>query len=146
MSYVAQSDWVSDRVKGAVFLPVGLCIVAASLMMARDRAHLTEVSETAPGIVVEESAGPHHVAVRFTPRHGPPVIYQQNGAVTAHTGDRMVVRYDPADPAGSATFDRFGALWGGVLGVGGLGSAFTMAGAFMLFRRSSSKASELAVG
>ena len=109
-----------ERWKGAVFLPVGLALLAGAAHAAQETQRFIAGSVTAPGVVVAEPLGVHHPEVRFTTREGKALTYSQGGEVTAHVGDRVTVRYSLPDLKGSPSLDTFGALWGTPLGLAGL--------------------------
>lgn len=126
---------VPDRVKGAVFLPVGIgLLIAAGFSLSVTRDFLRR-SETAPGLVVSEPYGPHHVTIRFRTRAGRQITYAQNGAVTLHTGERVAVRYDPRAPTLDPCVDQWAALWDATGFLGVRGSVFAAVGAGLLLGR-----------
>ena len=124
-----------DRVKGAVFLSAGtILLIAAGFALSATRDFLRH-SETAPGLVVAEPHGPHHVTIVFRTRQGQPVTYGQNGAVTLHRGERVTVRYDPRTPTRDPCVDRWPAIYGVTGFLGLMGSVFAAVGAGLLFAR-----------
>ena len=126
---------VPDRVKGAVFLPVGLMLLVAggfSLVSTRDYMRRTQ---TAPGQVIAEPYGSHHVTIRFRTRQGQPITYGQNGAITLHTGERVMVRYDPREPTLDPCVDQWQAIWDTTMFLGLMGSVFTAVGAGLLLAK-----------
>lgn len=123
---------VTDRLKGAVLLPVGILLLIAAAIVARSTFDFLHHSRLATGVVVAEPYGPHHVPVRFRTATGRDVTYHQNGASTLHTVEVVVVRYDPRDPALDPHVDRFGAIWGTVILLGVMGSVFAGVGALVL--------------
>ena len=126
---------MSQRWKGAVFLPIGLAVMAGAIYDARETHRSIARSATAPGLVVAEDHGVHHPYVRFTTRAGETRTYPQGGEVTQRVGDRVTVRYDPHDPQVPPSLDTFGALWGTALGLAGLGGVFAVVGGGLLLAR-----------
>ena len=119
---------VSDRFKGFVFLLAGICLLVGTAVSIGATRNFLARTETAPGLVIGEPIGPHHVDVRFRTRQGQVLTYGQNGLVTLHTGERVTVRYDPRDPAMDPCVDQWQALWDWPLSLGLLGSVFTLVG------------------
>ena len=124
-------DW-PDRVKGYVFLPVGLALLVAAVAEIGDTRDYLRRTRLAPGLVVAENVGPHHVQVRFRTADGQLTTYNQNGLVTLHTGERVTVRYDPASPRADPCVDQWWTLWDAVMFLGVMGTTFTAAGAALL--------------
>lgn len=106
-------------------------LLIAAAIVARSTFDFLHHSWLATGVVAEPY-GPHHVTVRFRTPTGQDVTYHQNGAITLHTGEVVVVRYDPRDPALDPCVDRFGAIWGTVIFLGVMGSVFAGVGALVL--------------
>ena len=90
-----------DRLKGAVFLPVGIVLLIAAGFAVKSTQEFVQRSQLAAGLIITEPYGPHHVEVRFRTMKGKVVTYHQNGAVTLHTGEAVMVRYDPGSPTRS---------------------------------------------
>ena len=117
---------MSDRLKGAVFLAVGIALLVAAGFVAVSTRDFLQRSRLAAGLVIAEPYGPHHVKVRFRTARGEVVTYHQNGEVTLHTGEAVQVRYDPAAPRRDSCVDRFGAIWGTTGFLGLMGGVFAL--------------------
>lgn len=123
------------RLKGAIFFPIGLVLIAAAGFAGTGARQFIARTERSPGIVIREEYGATHVDIRFTTRAGRTLVFFQNGEIWQHAGDRVMVRYDPRDPSGSCSLDTFGALFGTTLALGSMGAVLAAAGGAMLFRR-----------
>lgn len=123
---------VPDRFKGAVFLPTGIGMLIAAGFVAKSTHEFVQHSQLAAGLVIAESYGPHHVEIRFRTTKGKVVTYHQNGDVTLRTGEVVMVRYDPRDPARDPCVDQFSAIWGTVGFLVFMGSVFAVIGAALL--------------
>jgi hypothetical protein len=123
---------VPDRIKGAVFLPVGLLLLVAAVFLAISTHDYLQRTARAPGLVIAEPYGPHHVDIRFRTHEGRELTYSQNGEVTLHTGQRVTVIYDPRDPAMDPCVDELPAIWGTTAFLVLMGSVFSLIGGGLL--------------
>ena len=92
-------------------------------------------SATADGSVIRLHAGGSHPQIEFTTPSGETVSYSQGGFIFSYrVGDRVRVRYDPANPRATASLDTIGALWFPPLllaALGGVSAAAALLTAFM---------------
>jgi hypothetical protein len=125
---------VSDRLRGVVFLVAGIGLLLAAAVAALVTSDFLSNSLLAPGVVTDERYGSHHVEVRFRTEAGETITYGQNGLVTLHKGERVMVRYDPSDPRLNPSVDQWPALWGVAIFLAILGSAFAITGGVVVAR------------
>ncbi|AXF23826.1 DUF3592 domain-containing protein [Burkholderia pyrrocinia] len=114
--------------KGIVFTVVGTCMLIGVFMWAQSTRAFLRTSIVVPGRVVKLNAGPHHPEIAFTTLAGEHVEYPQGGDVSVPDGATVEVRYAPEAPAMTARMNTFGAIWGGMLTLGGMGAVFFLAG------------------
>jgi hypothetical protein len=74
-----------------------------------------QTAACAPGEVIRQTNGKHHVDVRFTAANGEVITYPQNGMVSYEVGDKVTVYYDASDPGRHPSTDGIGALWGNTI-------------------------------
>ena len=125
--------------RAVVFLVAGVVLLAAAAMTARGAVQFLQASQTAPGVVTRLLAGGGHPEIGFTTRDGRPVTFPQGGLIGGYRmGQSVRVRYLSANPTGSACVDRWPAIWGWTILLGGLGCVFGwggLASAFEAIRR-----------
>lgn len=114
--------------KGVVFTIVGTCLLIGAAMYAQSTREFLRTSIVVPGRVIRLNAGPHHPEIAFTTLAGEHVEYPQGGSVSEEDGATVEVRYAPDAPAMSARLNTFGAIWGDVLMIGGMGVVFFVGG------------------
>ena len=116
-----------------VFLPVGVALLTAAVLVAIAEQRFIQHSETAPGVVVALNAGPSHPEIRFVSREGQTFVYPQGGLIGGYApGQKVIVRYAADKPRGAACLDVWGALWFWVITLTFLGAGFTVGGAASL--------------
>lgn len=119
-----------EKVKGVVFLFVGLLLLAGAATATVSIARFVRGSVVADGRVARLNAGGSHPEIAFVTRTGVPVSYPQGGLIWGYAvGDKVRVRYDEANPAGSASIDRFGALYAMPLLLAFIGGGLAVLGA-----------------
>jgi hypothetical protein len=118
--------------KGVVFFVVGTCLLIGAALYAQSTREFLRTSVVVPGRVIKLNAGPHHPEIAFTTLAGEQVEYPQGGAVSEQDGATVEVRYTPDEPGMSARLNTFGAIWGDVLMIGGMGAAFFLVGVSQL--------------
>ncbi|WP_193100822.1 DUF3592 domain-containing protein [Burkholderia sp. Z1] len=114
--------------KGVVFTVVGTCMLIGDVMYAQSTREFLRTSVVVPGHVIKLNAGPHHPEIAFTTLAGEQVEYPQGGDVSVQDGATVEVRYAPDAPRTSARMNTFGAIWGTVLTLGGMGAVFFLCG------------------
>ncbi|MBY4726986.1 MULTISPECIES: DUF3592 domain-containing protein [Burkholderia] len=114
--------------KGVVFTIVGTCLLIGAALYAQSTREFLRTSIVVPGRVIRLNAGPHHPEIAFTTLAGEHVEYPQGGSVSEEDGATVEVRYAPDAPAMSARLNTFGAIWGDVLMIGGMGVVFFVGG------------------
>ncbi|RQT27967.1 DUF3592 domain-containing protein [Burkholderia contaminans] len=114
--------------KGIVFTIAGTCMLIATALYAQSTREFLRTSVVVPGHVIKLNAGPHHPEIAFTTLAGEQVEYPQGGAVSVQDGATVEVRYTPDAPGMSARMNTFGAIWGDVLMIGGMGVVFFLGG------------------
>ncbi|VWC53060.1 DUF3592 domain-containing protein [Burkholderia lata] len=114
--------------KGVVFTVVGTCLLIGAALYAQSTREFLRTSVVVPGRVIKLNAGPHHPEIAFTTLAGEHVEYPQGGSVSEEDGATVEVRYAPDEPAMSARLNTFGAIWGDVLMIAGMGAAFFLGG------------------
>ena len=115
--------------RAVVFLPVGLGLLVGAAYSAQGAQKFLKQSETATGTVLRLLAGPSHPEIGFVTRTGLNVSYPQGGLVGGYRpGQPVRVRYLAADPGGSASVDRWGAVWGPTIFLLLLGGVFSLGG------------------
>ncbi|WP_071332818.1 DUF3592 domain-containing protein [Burkholderia contaminans] len=114
--------------KGVVFTVVGTCLLIGAALYAQSTREFLRTSVVVPGRVIRLNAGPHHPEIAFTTLAGEHVEYPQGGSVSEEDGATVEVRYAPDAPAMSARLNTFGAIWGDVLMIGGMGVVFFVGG------------------
>ncbi|KVQ27003.1 DUF3592 domain-containing protein [Burkholderia cepacia] len=118
--------------KGVVFTVVGTCMLIAVALYARSTREFLRTSVVVPGRVIRLNAGPHHPEIAFTTLAGEKVEYAQGGGVSVQDGEAVEVRYAPDAPRMTAQMNTFGAIWGAVLALGGMGMVFFVGGVVQL--------------
>ncbi|WP_175968165.1 DUF3592 domain-containing protein [Burkholderia sp. BCC0322] len=118
--------------KGVVFTVAGTCLLIATALYAQSTREFLRTSIVVPGRVIKLNAGPHHPEIAFTTLAGERVEYAQGGEVSVQDGATVEVRYTPDEPRMSARMNTFGAIWGGVLTIGGMGGVFFLGGVSQL--------------
>ncbi|MBN3823609.1 DUF3592 domain-containing protein [Burkholderia sp. Ac-20384] len=118
--------------KGVVFTVVGSCLLIGAALYAQSTREFLRTSVVVPGRVIKLNAGPHHPEIAFTTLAGEHVEYPQGGSVSEQDGAIVEVRYTPDEPRRSARLNTFGAIWGDVLMIGGMGVFFFLGGASQL--------------
>ena len=123
-------------VRALVFLPTGIVLLVAAVLVSRNVRSFIRHSETAPGTVIRLNAGSSHPEISFRLRDGRTFSFPQGGLIGGYApGQRVVVRYAAVDPQRTACLDVWGALWfwfviltilGSGCTLGGLGSAREM--------------------
>lgn len=117
------------RCKSALFLTLGLALLATALYFGLDTQSFMAEAQRARGQVVALNAGGSHPQIAFTDVHGQRHDYPQGGLIFGYeVGDRVQVLYRSEAPTVSARLHTFGALWAESLLLGLLGLAFTRAG------------------
>ncbi|NTZ83736.1 DUF3592 domain-containing protein [Burkholderia metallica] len=119
--------------KGVVFTLVGTCMLIGVALYAQSTREFLRTSVVVPGRVVKLNAGPHHPEIAFTTLAGEQVEYAQGGDVSVENGATVEVRYAPDAPGVTARMNAFGAIWGGVLTFGVMGSVFFVVGVGQLW-------------
>ncbi|OXI95948.1 MULTISPECIES: DUF3592 domain-containing protein [Burkholderia] len=114
--------------KGVVFTIVGTCLLIGAALYAQSTREFLRTSIVVPGRVIKLNAGPHHPEIAFTTLAGEHVEYPKGGSVSEEDGATVEVRYAPDAPAMSARLNTFGAIWGDVLMIGGMGVVFFVGG------------------
>lgn len=114
--------------KGVVFTIVGTCLLIGAALYAQSTREFLRTSIVVPGRVIKLNAGPHHPEIAFTTLAGEHVEYPQGGSVSEEDGATVEVRYAPDAPAMSARLNTFGAIWGDVLMIAGMGVVFFLGG------------------
>lgn len=114
--------WIS----GMISLCVSLCLLLAGAVNVSNAFDFIASASRASGVVVRQTAGKHHVAIRFTTAEGSEVEYGQNGLISYEAGDKVTVLYDSGNPGLSPSTDSFGALWGGSLFFFAMGAGFAL--------------------
>ncbi|KFG94470.1 hypothetical protein GQ56_0126180 [Burkholderia paludis] len=110
--------------KGVVFTVLGAGMLIGVALYAQWTREFLRTSVVVPGRVVKLNAGPHHPEIAFTTLAGEHVEYPQGGAVSEQDGATVEVRYAPDAPRMTARLNTFGAIWGDVLMLGGMGAVF----------------------
>ncbi|QFS39687.1 Protein of unknown function (DUF3592) [Burkholderia cepacia] len=118
--------------KGVVFTVVGTCMLIAIALYAQSTREFLRTSVVVPGRVIKLNAGPHHPEIAFTTLAGEKVEYAQGGVVSVQDGEAVEVRYAPDVPRMTAQMNTFGAIWGTVLALGGMGMVFFVGGVVQL--------------
>ncbi|KVH30108.1 DUF3592 domain-containing protein [Burkholderia cepacia] len=118
--------------KGVVFTVVGTCMLIAIALYAQSTREFLRNSVVVPGRVIKLNAGPRHPEIAFTTLAGERVEYAQGGSVSEQDGATVEVRYTPDAPRTSARMNMFGAIWGDVLMIGGMGVVFFVVGVVQL--------------
>lgn len=115
---------------GALFVALGLLLLAGSAVLAANTHDFLRIAERAPGRVEKLNAGRFHLEVAFTTVAGQRVSYSQNGFIAGHVpGQAVTVLYQRDRPRQSARLDEFGAKWGESLFVAAMGLGFAVLGA-----------------
>ncbi|WP_423368883.1 DUF3592 domain-containing protein [Burkholderia sp. LMG 32019] len=114
--------------KGVVFTVLGTCMLVGTALYAQSTREFLRTSIVVPGRVIKLNAGPHHPEIAFTTLAGEQVEYAQGGEVSEQDGAAVEVRYTPDEPRMSARLNTFGAIWGDVLMIGGMGTVFFLGG------------------
>ncbi|WP_100638443.1 DUF3592 domain-containing protein [Marinobacter salexigens] len=123
-----------------VFAFIGACMLAGAFASYSSTASFLERSETAQGTVVElirsrsSDSNSYYPVVQFTARNGREIEFQSStGSYPApyDRGEQVTVLYESTNPE-DAVIDSFFSLWGVVLIVGILGSAFGLVGGGMM--------------
>ncbi|NHZ36740.1 DUF3592 domain-containing protein [Massilia rubra] len=106
---------------GVVFFFASICLFLFGYEGIQDRGEFIKSTVRADGVVVRQTAGKHHVDVRFTTAKGEVVEYGQNGDISYEAGEKVSVLYYADDPRNNPSTDASGALWGGSLTLFGVG-------------------------
>ncbi|VWC65727.1 hypothetical protein BLA50215_00148 [Burkholderia lata] len=114
--------------KGIVFTIAGTCLLVGAALYAQSTREFLRTSVVVPGRVIKLNAGPHHPEIAFTTLAGEQIEYPQGGSVSEQDGAAVEVRYTPDEPRMSARLNTFGAIWGDVLMIGGMGIVFFLGG------------------
>lgn len=113
-----------------VFLPVGVALLTAAVLVAMSEQRFIQHSETAPGVVVSLNAGSSHPEIRFVSREGQAFVFPEGGLIGGYApGQKVIVRYAADDPQGTACLNVWGALWAWVILLTLLGAGSFTAGA-----------------
>lgn len=95
-----------------VALLIAICLFFASAVCATSVLDFIGSASRAKGVVVRQTAGKHHVEVKFETAKGDMVTYQQNGLISYEAGDTVTVLYKADNPRMHPSTDGFGAVWG----------------------------------
>jgi hypothetical protein len=98
----------------AIFL-ISICLFLWSAVSVQNAFDFIDSTSRANGVVVRQTAGKHHVDVRFNTAKGEVVEYGQNGLISYQAGDKVTVLYYADNPRTHPSTDAFGALWGGAV-------------------------------
>jgi hypothetical protein len=125
------------------FLVAGLLILTGGGYLAVRTAGFLSRAEAVPGTVIDLKASrsndstTYAPVVRFTSADGDERTFVSKTSTSPpmfSVGEAVEVLYDPAD-AHDSRIHSFGSLWGGEIGVSGLGLVFGGVGAAMLLSR-----------
>ena len=126
---------VSDRISGLVFIGIGVLLLAFCIHTAMATRSFIQTATRADGIVTKLNAGGSHPEIQFTTPENQKISYPQGGLIFGfHPGDRVTVIFDAANPSGTATIDKVGALWFTTLMSGLIGATCLVAGAVAWWR------------
>ena len=115
--------------RAVVFLLVGVALLVGAAATARGAVRFMKMSQVAPGVVTRLLAGASHPEIRFATPDGRSFTYPQGGLVGGYRpGQAVRVRYLPANPDGSASVDRWPAVWGATMLLSLLGGVFSLGG------------------
>jgi hypothetical protein len=119
--------------RAIAFILLGGTLMIAAGVSAAGVVRFLRTAARATGTVVALNAGGSHPQIVFTTDTGVSVEYPQGGLVFGRrVGEQVSVRYQTADPRGTATLDTFLSLWTVPLIVGILAIFALAAGATSL--------------
>lgn len=120
---------ISGRIGGIVVTVIALILLLIALRIGMQTQAFVQRALRADGTVTELNAGGSHPQIRFIAADKTEVSYPQGGFIFGFKqGDKVIVLYAPADPAGTATVDTLGAVWFTPLLLTGLGALFLAIG------------------
>lgn len=102
-------------VGGIVIFLLSLCLFLWSAVSVQHAFDFIASTSRAHGVVVRQTAGKHHVDIRFSTAKGEVVEYGQNGLIAYQAGEKVTVLYHADNPRKHPSTDAFGAVWGGVV-------------------------------
>jgi hypothetical protein len=112
---VAHEVWLKRGVlllKRTISALVGIALLAGAVWSSVMIGYFLAHAKTAQGVVVGLNAGGSHPQIEFITAEGQKVSFPQGGLIFGYrVGERVKVKYIPADPVTSVSLDAFGALW-----------------------------------
>ena len=122
-----------DRLKGTVFLALGMGLIVAAIATGLSTRHFVAHASRGEGVVTRLNAGGSHPEIEFTAASGETISFPQGGGIFGYRpGQKVQVLYAPEAPSQTACVDAFGALWFTPLILSFLGTGFTIGGASMV--------------